>query len=77
MQSITEENNLAETGFSFGRHGRGSAVVHPPVHEVDFCSHATLATAQILAIDREGKGDLVFAIRGLYDVEVVGLTATR
>ena len=48
LQSIAEENNLSETAFfvpdAKGFHLRWFT----PVSEVDFCGHATLATAHVL-----------------------------
>ena len=48
LQSIAEENNLSETAF-FVRRGDGFHLRwFTPVSEVDFCGHATLATAHVL-----------------------------
>lgn len=48
MQSIATENNLSETAFfvptSTGFHIRWFT----PVHEVDLCGHATLASAYVI-----------------------------
>jgi len=48
LQSIAEENNLSETAFfvpsEIGFHLRWFT----PLSEVDFCGHATLATAHVL-----------------------------
>lgn len=48
MQSIAAENNLSETAF-FVKKGAGYDLRwFTPAVEVDFCGHATLATAHIL-----------------------------
>ncbi len=49
MQAIAEENNLAETAFARPRpDGEWDLRWFTPAHEVDFCGHATLATAHVL-----------------------------
>ncbi|RCS25174.1 PhzF family phenazine biosynthesis protein [Phyllobacterium salinisoli] len=57
MQAIASENNLAETAFARPNGSSWDLRWFTPVHEVDFCGHATLATAHVLAtqwnIDRE------------------------
>ncbi|KXF78680.1 phenazine biosynthesis protein PhzF family [Paramesorhizobium deserti] len=57
MQAIASENNLAETAFARPDGAGWELRWFTPVHEVDFCGHATLATAHILVteygIDRE------------------------
>ncbi len=49
LQQIAEENNLSETAF-FVHEPDGSFHLRwfTPVHEVDLCGHATLATAHVL-----------------------------
>ncbi len=48
MQKIAAENNLAETAF-FAPEGSGYKIRwFTPVHEIDLCGHATLASAHIL-----------------------------
>jgi PhzF family phenazine biosynthesis protein len=48
MQSIAEENNLAETAF-YVREGDGFRIRwFTPTVEVDLCGHATLAAASVL-----------------------------
>jgi PhzF family phenazine biosynthesis protein len=48
LQAIAEENNLAETAF-FVASGNGFKLRwFTPVKEVDFCGHATLASAHVL-----------------------------
>lgn len=47
LLAITQENNLAETAFVKARpDGAWDLRWFAPAHEVDFCGHATLATAR-------------------------------
>lgn len=63
MQAIANENNLAETAFA-RLNGEGWDLRwFTPVHEVDFCGHATLATAHVLAAEHNVLGDMAFATR--------------
>ncbi|MBR2691179.1 MAG: PhzF family phenazine biosynthesis protein [Aquamicrobium sp.] len=63
MQSIAAENNLAETAFA-RPNGRGWDLRwFTPVHEVEFCGHATLATAHVLAAHHEVIGEMAFSTR--------------
>lgn len=48
LQSIAEENNLSETAFFVPRANGFHLRWFTPVAEVDFCGHATLATAHVL-----------------------------
>lgn len=64
MLAITQENNLAETAFvKRRRDGAWDLRWFAPAHEVDFCGHATLATAHILFTRQEADSDLVFHTR--------------
>lgn len=61
MLALAQENNLAETAFAVpdgvgGWHLRWFT----PAHEVNFCGHATLATAHVLATEYGAKGTLAF-----------------
>lgn len=61
MLAITQENNLAETAFVKPRpDGAWDLRWFAPAHEVDFCGHATLATAHILFTQYGATADLVF-----------------
>lgn len=63
MLAITQENNLAETAFVKARSdGEWDLRWFAPAHEVDFCGHATLATAHIL-LSKNEKAPLVFHTR--------------
>lgn len=64
MLAITQENNLAETAFVKPRpDGAWDLRWFAPAHEVDFCGHATLATAHILFTKQGADSDLVFHTR--------------
>lgn len=63
MLAIAKENNLAETAFAKRNETDFDLRWFTPVHEVDFCGHATLATAHILFEIFEFKEDLVFQTR--------------
>lgn len=64
MLAIAQENNLAETAFVRPRpDGAWDLRWFTPAHEVNFCGHATLATAHILFTARGATGDLVFHTR--------------
>jgi len=64
MLAITQENNLAETAFVKPRpDGSWDLRWFAPAHEVDFCGHATLATAHILFTEHGATTDLVFHTR--------------
>lgn len=59
MQSIAEENNLAETAF-YVREGAGYRIRwFTPTMEVNLCGHATLAAASVI-----DTPEVVFASRG-------------
>lgn len=48
MQAIASENNLSETAFFVPSDERFHIRWFTPVHEVDLCGHATLASAWVL-----------------------------
>lgn len=59
MQAIAAENNLAETAFAKRTASGWDLRWFTPVHEVDFCGHATLATSHVLANELGVEGELV------------------
>jgi PhzF family phenazine biosynthesis protein len=61
MQSIAGENNLAETAFARPNGSGWNLRWFTPVHEVNFCGHATLATAHVLASEFKVSGEMAFA----------------
>ncbi|WFE73969.1 PhzF family phenazine biosynthesis protein [Roseinatronobacter sp. S2] len=64
MLAITQENNLAETAFAKPRtDGAWDLRWFAPAHEVDFCGHATLATAHVLFTQYGALATLVFHTR--------------
>ncbi|MEE4211992.1 MAG: PhzF family phenazine biosynthesis protein [Parvularcula sp.] len=64
MLALAEENNLAETAFAVPRtDGEWDLRWFAPLHEVDFCGHATLATAHVLASEFGVKGTMTFRTR--------------
>lgn len=64
MLAIARENNLAETAFARARaDGTWDLRWFTPIHEVDFCGHATLATAHILTTAFGVTGTMHFITR--------------
>lgn len=64
MLKIAQENNLAETAFVKPRaDGTWDLRWFAPAHEVDFCGHATLATAHILFTEYSVQARLTFHTR--------------
>ncbi len=65
MQAVAEENNLAETAFACPGDTPGHWQLRwfTPVHEVDFCGHATLAVAHVLFSQHRASGALRFSTR--------------
>ena len=48
LQALASENNLSETAFFVGEHGAYHLRWFTPTQEVEFCGHATLASAWAL-----------------------------
>lgn len=64
MLAIARENNLAETAFvKPAGDGAWDLRWFAPAHEVDFCGHATLATAHVLLTRTDAAPPLVFRTR--------------
>ncbi|TVS07356.1 MAG: PhzF family phenazine biosynthesis protein [Rhodobacteraceae bacterium] len=64
MQSIAAEMNLSETAFIRPRPVTGWDLRwFAPLHEVDFCGHATLAAAHLLASEYGAVGPMEFHTR--------------
>lgn len=63
MQSIASENNLAETAFARPARSGWDLRWFTPTHEVNFCGHATLATAHILATEYGVETSMEFQTR--------------
>jgi len=60
MQSIAEENNLAETAFTVFENGKYTLRWFTPETEVDLCGHATLATAYVIFNYYEHKENTIW-----------------
>ncbi|WP_445679823.1 PhzF family phenazine biosynthesis protein [Radicibacter daui] len=64
MLAIAGENNLAETAFARARaEGGWDLRWFAPAQEVDFCGHATLATAHVLLTEFAAAAPLSFHTR--------------
>ena len=70
MQAIASENNLAETAFVKPNASGWDLRWFTPVHEADFCGHATLATAHVLANELGVEGELVFETGSAHCVSI-------
>ncbi|ATB69375.1 putative isomerase [Sulfurospirillum diekertiae] len=71
MQSVASENNLSETAFFV----RNDAGVHEirwfsPLKEIDFCGHATLASAYVIFNHLGEKGTIKFWAKAVNTIEV-------
>ena len=63
LQAIAAENNVAETAFACPAGDGWDLRWFTPTVEVDFCGHATLATAHVLARELGTAGEMRFATR--------------
>lgn len=73
MQSIANENNLAETAFVKPSGDHWALRWFTPTVEVNFCGHATLATAHILITEYDVPSPLCFSTRvGDLKVQALG-----
>lgn len=63
MQDIAAEVNLSETAFLTEANDAYRLRWFSPVHEVDFCGHATLATAHVLSAELGLFGPFLFETR--------------
>jgi predicted PhzF superfamily epimerase YddE/YHI9 len=59
MQSIAAENNLSETAFYVLSDDKFDIRWFTPSLEVDLCGHATLATAFVIFLREEAKGNQI------------------
>lgn len=71
MQAIAAENNLSETAF-FVREADGAFHIRwfSPLTEIDFCGHATLASAFVLLEQGLAQAPLVFRAAAVGDLTV-------
>jgi len=60
MLAIARENNLSETAFVVAQASGAHAIRwFSPIKEIDFCGHATLASAHVL-MARSGRDEVLF-----------------
>ena len=66
MQSIATENNLSETAYLV-KSGAGSYHIRwfSPIREIDFCGHATLASAHVLFAQYPELDTIVFEAKAV------------
>ena len=71
MQAIAVENNLSETAF-FVREPDGAFHIRwfSPLTEIDFCGHATLASAFVVLEQEMGEAPLIFRAAAVGAIEV-------
>lgn len=71
MQAIALENNLSETAF-FVREPDGAFDIRwfSPLTEIDFCGHATLASAFVILEQQIAEAPLTFRAAAVGDIEV-------
>lgn len=71
MQNIASENNLSETAF-FVRNDAGVYEIRwfSPLKEIDFCGHATLASAYVIFTHLGEKGTITFWAKAVGTIEV-------
>jgi len=71
MQSIASENNLSETAFFVKNHeGIFEIRWFSPLKEIDFCGHATLASAYVIFNHLGEKGIISFWAKAVGTIEV-------
>ena len=70
MQSIAAENNLSETAFVVEEEGRYHIRWFSPLQEIDFCGHATLASAYVLFQKYQEKDKLACYAKAVGDFMV-------
>jgi PhzF family phenazine biosynthesis protein len=63
LQSIAQENNLAETAFYVPKNGSYELRWFTPTKEVDLCGHATLAAAHVLLAPGSDQSRVTFQSR--------------
>lgn len=74
MQSIASENNLSETAF-FVKNPEGVFEIRwfSPLKEIDFCGHATLASAYVIFNHLGEKRTIFFWAKAVGQIEVNAL----
>lgn len=74
MQSIATENNLSETAF-FVRNAEGAFEIRwfSPIKEIDFCGHATLASAYVIFGKDKSLSAIKFWAKAVGSLSVIRL----
>ena len=67
MQSIAAENNLSETAFVVEDKRKYYIRWFSPLKEIDFCGHATLASAYVLFQKHKEKEEIAFYAKDVGD----------
>lgn len=70
MQSIAAENNLSETAFTVKTGASYHIRWFSPLKEIDFCGHATLATAYVLFKQNRQRESITFYAEAVGELEV-------
>ncbi len=71
MQLIATENNLSETAFAKKNNTRAYEIRwFSPITEIDFCGHATLATAYVLFKFNSDIKELVFSTETVGNLKI-------
>src|SRR5690606_6935158 len=71
MQSIASENNLSETAFIVcNSSGVFEIRWYSPIKEIDFCGHATLASAFVIFSTRSVPSEITFWAKAVGNVIV-------
>jgi PhzF family phenazine biosynthesis protein len=71
MQQIATENNLSETAFAF-KNAQNIYEIRwfSPMTEIDFCGHATLATAFVIFKENASLEKVIFTAKAVGDLSV-------
>jgi PhzF family phenazine biosynthesis protein len=70
MQSIATENNLSETAFVVLAQGVYGIRWFSPMTEIDFCGHATLASAFVLFKKNNDLNEITFYAKAVGELKV-------
>ncbi len=71
MQLIATENNLSETAFAKNTNGNNYEIRwFSPISEIDFCGHATLATAYVLFKQNSALNGVTFIAKAVGNLKV-------
>jgi len=73
MQAIATENNLSETAFLVNDNGIFDIRWFSPLTEIDFCGHATLASAFVLFNKMPMEEELTFRAKAVGELKVIRL----